>query len=1224
MQAVSVYLPHLAAGHLELAAAVEPTLARVKYFGSQLTGSKGTALVADSKRLITDLRQRMSALEADIRSRAEDPAAESALRAEWQAARRAGRTSVTFEPWQSDRLTQTAAAWLLITLFVRFAEDNELLSGPYLGGAAARTGAACNRQDEFYRAHPMATGWDWIAKAVAELHAVAGGLYPRDADQEVSLLPSEAAAAELISFWRRTDAGGELIHDFTDRSLDTRFLGNLYQDLSEQQRSAYALLETPDFIADFLLDQTLEPAVEDFGLDGLRVIDPVCGSGTFVTAAFRRLADKWVAHSPASQLVELVEKAMRSVHGVDKNAIAVMITRFRVLIEAVKVCKVVKLADLPRLEIIVVLGDSLLLGRGAPGQGDELCSMTDKRLVDDLLGAGSYHAVFGNPPYITPKDKAEAHLYRVAYPECMRTYSLAIPFIVRFFGLATSDRPGLSGYVGMLVSNSFMKREFGRSLIERFLPSVALSRVIDTSGVFIPGHGIPTVMLFGRSGRPQSATIKVTFGTRGEPSVPQDPGQGIVWQSILRGADSASYRDDWSQVEEVDRRSLEKFPWSLAGGDSSAVLRLMETGSKLGGRVVRMGYFANTGADDIFDAPPPSFARDGAEAEPLIPVITGSEVRDWCVLPEYVGVMLQSADERSAERSFPRQMKRLWPYRTVLENRQNYSGHSYRDDGRPWYVWHHVTDTPGAHPWSIVFSWVSTHNHFAVLRDHAAPLNSAPVIRLPRSASDADVLQLVTLLNSSLACFWLKQNSNSKGRPSADQTGTGEPWTLFYEFTGARLADFPLPPDRWSGDRWSVYAAEIDETARRLSTAEPLSLHDRGAGSPLSRLDDSRIRWERARSKLIALQEELDWEIYHRYGLLEAGKSLEVPAESLPELSAGERAFEIVLARKAARGEADTTWFVRHGIEPVTELPARWPVRYRVAIEERIGLIERNPFVRVLEQPEFKRRWQSVPWRVKEAASLTKWLLDRCEDRSLWYDSADQPVPMTINRLADRLRVDADVIAVARRLKGPEADLSEVLADIVGDEHVPYLAQFRYKPEGLLKHVLWERTWDLQRREDATGRRVAVPVPPNYRSSDFIKSSFWRNRGKFDVPKERFISYPSAGPDGDDSLLVGWAGWDHRERAHVLVTLIEQRTGREGWGSDRVRPLLAGLVEILPWVRQWHSEADERFGVSPAAVYEDYLLAQRERYRFSVDDLRGWTRPQPRRGRPPKTVTDCD
>jgi hypothetical protein len=67
---------------------------------------------------------------------------------------------------------------------------------------------------------------------------------------------SHDGAKELIAFWRRTDANGALVHDFTD-DWDTRFLGDLYQDLSEATRKQYALLQIPEFVEEFILDLTL-------------------------------------------------------------------------------------------------------------------------------------------------------------------------------------------------------------------------------------------------------------------------------------------------------------------------------------------------------------------------------------------------------------------------------------------------------------------------------------------------------------------------------------------------------------------------------------------------------------------------------------------------------------------------------------------------------------------------------------------------------------------------------------------------------------------------------------------------------------------------------------------------------------------------------------------------------------------------------------------------------
>jgi hypothetical protein len=54
-------------------------------------------------------------------------------------------------------------------------------------------------------------------------------------------------------------------------------------------------------------------------------------------------------------------------------------------------------------------------------------------------------------------------------------------------------------------------------------------------------------------------------------------------------------------------------------------------------------------------------------------------------------------------------------------------------------------------------------------------------------------------------------------------------------------------------------------------------------------------------------------------------------------------------------------------------------------------------------RPRIQRRWQSDKWADKKAAALKSWLLDGCEERSLWYGDDGQPRPVTVNRLADLL-----------------------------------------------------------------------------------------------------------------------------------------------------------------------------------------------------------------------------
>jgi hypothetical protein len=235
-----------------------------------------------------------------------------------------------------------------------------------------------------------------------------------------------------------------------------------------------------------------------------------------------------------------------------------------------------------------------------------------------------------------------------------------------------------------------------------------------------------------------------------------------------------------------------------------------------------------------------------------------------------------------------------------------------------------------------------------------------------------------------------------------------------------------------------------------------------------------------------------------------------------------------------------------------------------------------------------------------------------------------------VRTLADRVRGDADFTNVAALWAGdalgrPDADLAEVVGALVDAEHVPFLASYRYKPTGLAKRAEWERTWALQREEDAIAARLGhddvthpevrraikdeigeVPVPPKYGPPDFARGSYWSQRGKLDVPKERFISYPGASRDGDGSLLLGWAGWDHREQAQALAVLITQRRGDDGWATERITPLVAGLAEVLPWVYQWPGEIDPRYGGSPADIYSGFLDAQLGELHLTTEQLAGW------------------
>lgn len=116
------------------------------------------------------------------------------------------------------------------------------------------------------------------------------------------------------------------------------------------------------------------------------------------------------------------------------------------------------------------------------------------------------------------------------------------------------------------------------------------------------------------------------------------------------------------------------------------------------------------------------------------------------------------------------------------------------------------------------------------------------------------------------------------------------------------------------------------------------------------------------------------------------------------------------------------------------------------------------------------------------------------------------------------------------------------------------------------------------------------------------------------MPKERFILYPDAAREGDSTPLLGWAGWDHAEQALALARIVGERE-QEGWTDDRLVPLVAGLAELQPWVKQWHSEVHPVYGVSLASFCEQQLTQRAAQVGKTLDELAAWRPQQTARGR---------
>jgi hypothetical protein len=1171
----------------------------------------------DEQRLREGLQRLLRDTEAAIRDRiGDEPSVAAQLKARHAAAVQAGRTAGSvagYTSFSDDAITQAAAHWLLGCVFVRFLEDNGWLDErnrkvAWIAGSSDRLAFAKDRRTLFLRPNPELTDRDYLLHVFAEVAKLPGvaGLFDARHNPLYSLQPTAQGAAKILQFFQNFDLdSNELEYDFSDPSHGTRFLGDLYQNLSKSARERYALCQTPGFVIDFILDRTLTPALDAFGLETVRMIDPACGSGHFLLEAFARLLRLWRNREPATNPPALVQKALDAVNGVDLNPFAIEITRFRLLIAALESSGIERLKDAPNFTFNLAAGDSLLHGERVQGgiqRGlleDRMEHFYDTEDAAELkrILSQAYHVVVGNPPYINVDDPVLRDAYRSRFATCYGQYQLGVPFTERFLDLtqrSDSRNDGPAGWMGMIVSNAFMKRAFGKVLIETFLPRVDLTHVIDTAGVYLPGHGTPTAILFARNQAPVSNAIRAVRGIRGETGVPEDPANAAVWREIADHIDQPGFEGNRVSVADAPRDIFSIHPWAIGGGGASELKEQLDTGrsTTLASVTADIGVIGRSSADEAFVASPRTF-----EARNIAPAlfslqIAGDCLREWHVTRTEAVFFPYGASNTSPEldKGF---LRWLWPCRTKLGNRATFSQRTYFAEGRAWWSWHQLSPQRLSPPTSIAYGEIATHNHFVLDRGGKVFNQTAPVIKLAPDATEDEQLEVLGLLNSSTGCFWLKQICFPKGGDTVGKEGARVRkllWDVYYAFDSTKLKQFPIPEEK-PLPITRLIQAEVD--ARSALLPEKLCAAQLPTYDLLATARDQ--AWNHL-GRMIALQEELDWQCYRLYGIV--NEELTLPPDQVPNLNLGERAFEIVLAR----ANEEPLWFERHHSTPITEIPSHWPEAYRQLVEKRIALIESNRDIALIERPEYKRRWNLPSWREMESAALKSWLLDRMEANPIWQEHR----LVSCAQMRDALSRDADWVSVADLYNGnPIENLEGFVARLATPEAVPFLPALRYTESGLRKRAEWEEVWRLQREEDA-GQQVNIPVPPKYVTKDFQKGDYWRLRGGLDVPKERFILYPGLERDSDQTPVLGWAGWNHLEQARALATYYQRMRTEEGWEPDRLKPILAGVLDLKPWLIQWHNDLDPETGERLGQYFAQFAESQCQELGFSPEAVRAW------------------
>lgn len=273
---------------------------------------------------------------------------------------------------------RSAGAWVYLSAVLAWAEDHALVDvwlRKGLDGIPGRSAAPPSMVVRLAQAfagltaHP-ATQWLLHPAYNPDLHAAT---------------PAEAAVAELAQWW--ANDAPSLAYDVEDgpESISGWIVGDLLQLVTDERRKAYALAQTPWWVADGILDLTLLPACAEFADQPLiQTIDPTAGTGHFLVRTMDYLWEWYTtgALSPRQMHTQPVgggtpvpaavalPRVIASVDGVELDPLTAAVARLRCTVYAAHLARrgglaasQARLDRIPRALVPRVgVGDSLLLG----------------------------------------------------------------------------------------------------------------------------------------------------------------------------------------------------------------------------------------------------------------------------------------------------------------------------------------------------------------------------------------------------------------------------------------------------------------------------------------------------------------------------------------------------------------------------------------------------------------------------------------------------------------------------------------------------------------------------------------------------------------------------------------------------------------------------------------------------------------------------------------------
>jgi methylase of polypeptide subunit release factors len=311
-------------------------------------------------------------------------------------------------------------------------------------------------------------------------------------------------------------------YDFS--AISTDVLGGIYEQYlgyvqvkaqktrsqTKSKRKSQGIYYTPKYIVEYLIEQTLGETLKKTKkkeLPEIKILDPACGSGSFLISAYDKMLEATEKLHPKTNLFTKFDILQNNIYGVDLDEQAVEIAQLNLLLRVLS-----QKTKLPTLSHNIRMGNSLVAGgmeKLEPYFDEnwrEQKAFNWKSEFSEVFDKQGFSVIIGNPPYVFARGKSFSDSvkkyfydnYKLANYQ-LNTYLL---FIERAYKLLKKG-----GYFGFIIPNTWLTIDTFAPLRKFLLEEVGSLQVINIYDKVFQDANVDSCLLIFKKGRRSKVTL---------------------------------------------------------------------------------------------------------------------------------------------------------------------------------------------------------------------------------------------------------------------------------------------------------------------------------------------------------------------------------------------------------------------------------------------------------------------------------------------------------------------------------------------------------------------------------------------------------------------------------------------------------------------------------------------------------------------------------------------